>query len=179
MTQTAKTYGDSLYALAQEESLTDRIREDLALVQSLLRENPDYLRLLCAPSLPKQERRQLLDEAFRGSIHLYTLNFLKILCDNGTLSHFKGCCEQFRIRDHRDRNILDVCAVSAVPLRPELREKLCGKLAAMTGKTVELQTRVDESILGGIRLELPDRELDGTVQHHLRQLQKQLHTTVL
>ena len=65
MTRTAKTYGGALYDLAQEEHLEDAILADLAGVRAVLDENPDYLLLLCTPSVPKEERRGLLDEAWR------------------------------------------------------------------------------------------------------------------
>ena len=63
MTETAKMYGGSLYDLAAEEGLETRILGELDEVQQLLKQNPDYLRLLSTPSIPKKERCGLLDEA--------------------------------------------------------------------------------------------------------------------
>ena len=54
MTQTARVYAGALYDLAGSEGLEDRILGDLALFSQLLRENGDYLRLLCTPSIPKK-----------------------------------------------------------------------------------------------------------------------------
>lgn len=179
MTQTAKTYANALYDLAKDEQLVDKIRADLALMQSMFSENPTYLRLLSSPSLPKAERKALLDEAFSSSVHAYSLNFVKMLCDNGTLSAFSGCVRQMRNRYNEDHHILDVCAISAIEIPAPLQEKLIARLCAITGKTVELRTRIQPEILGGIRLELPDRQLDGTVQGHLSALQKQLRELVL
>lgn len=177
--RTANTYAGALYDLAAEEALTDTIRDDLALVSGLLQENPDYLRLLCTPSIPKKERCGLLDTALRGRVHDYTLHFLMLLCENGTLSQFSDCARAYRARYHEVHDILDICAVSAMPLSDALREKLQARLEAVTGKRVELTMRVDPALIGGLRLELPDRQLDGSVQTHLRQLQKQLRETVL
>lgn len=179
MTRTAKTYGGALYDLAREEQLETVILHDLLGIAEVLKSEPDYLRLLCTPSIAKDERRGLLDEAWRGRIHLYTLNFLKLLCDNGTLRELSGCTEEFRRRYNAAHGILEVRAVTAVALAPALREKLRRKLEEMTGKTVELSTRVDENVLGGVMLELPDRQLDGTVASHLEQIQKILRNTVI
>ena len=179
MTQTAKTYANALYDLAKEEALTERIRDDLALIRSLFSQNAEYLRLLSSPALGKAERKKLLDEAFSSSVCEYSLNFVKMLCDNGTLSHFSACCTQFCIRYNEDHNILDVCAISAIELSDELKDRLCARLEKLLGKTVELRTRVEPDILGGIRLELPERQLDGSVRNHLRTLQKQLRELIL
>lgn len=179
MTRTAKTYGGALYDLAQEEHLEDAILADLAGVRAVLDENPDYLRLLCTPSVPKEERRGLLDEAWRGNVHPYVLNFMKLLCDNGTLRELPGCAREYRRRHHADHGIMEVCAVTAVPMKPELQEKLRARIESLTGKTVELTSRVEERILGGVRLELPDRQLDGTVAYHLEEIQRILRNTVI
>ncbi len=85
MTEIARMYGGSLYDLAAEEGLETRILDELDEAAKLIRDDPEYLRLLSTPSIPKKERCGLLDEAFRGQVHLYVLNFLKILCENGTL----------------------------------------------------------------------------------------------
>ena len=141
MTRTAKTYGGALYDLAQEEHLEDAILADLAGVRAVLDENPDYLRLLCTPSVPKEERRGLLDEAWRGNVHPYVLNFMKLLCDNGTLRELSGCAQEYRRRYNAAHDILEVRAVTAVALRPELLERLRAKLEAQTGKRIELSSR--------------------------------------
>ena len=80
MTETARMYGGSLYDLAAEEGLEARILGELDEAVALFKANPDYLHLLSTPSIPKKERCGLLDEALRGQVHLYVLNFLKILC---------------------------------------------------------------------------------------------------
>ena len=85
MTETARMYGGSLYDLAAEEGLEARILGELDEAVALFKANPDYLHLLSTPSIPKKERCGLLDEALRDQVHLYVLNFLKILCEKGTL----------------------------------------------------------------------------------------------
>ena len=52
MTQYARLYGGSLYDLAAEENLTDAIGEQMKEIRNLFRENPDYVKLLCEPSVP-------------------------------------------------------------------------------------------------------------------------------
>ena len=91
MTRTAKTYGGALYDLARSEQLDDAILQDVSGVMTVFDANPDYMRLLCTPSIPKEERRGLLEEAFGAAVHPYVLSFMKLLCDNGTTWEFPGC----------------------------------------------------------------------------------------
>lgn len=179
MTRTARTYGGALYDLALEEQLTQELLAQLDGVCAVFAGEPDYLRLLCTPSIAKDVRRTLLDEAWQGRVHPYILNFMKLLCDNGTLRELSGCAREFRRRYNADNGIVEVRAVTAVELKPALREKLQKKLEAVTGKQIELHTRVDADVIGGVRLELAGEQLDDTVACHLAQVQKLLKSTAV
>lgn len=179
MTELAKRYGGSLYDLAVEEGLESRLLQELDLAVEIFHREPDYLRLLSTPNIPKKERTALLDEAFGSSAHPYLVNFLKILCDEGALRELAGCARAYRVRYNSDHGIVEVTAVSAVELDDAAREKLRAKLAAMTGKTIELTVRVDPAVLGGIRLDMEGTRLDGTVRHRLDALRADIANVML
>lgn len=179
MTQTAQTYGESLYELAREEQLEGEILSQLQEVLDILGENPRYVTLLSSRSIPKKERCGALDESFRGQIHPYLLNFMKILTENGTISQLPGCEEAYRRYYNEEHGIVEVTAITAIPLSQPLQEKLRARLETCTGKTILLHNRVDAGILGGIRLDMDGRSLDGSVQNRLDSLRTALHDMVL
>ena len=74
MTQIARLYGSSMYDLAAEEQLTDTVLEQMQTIRQLFRENPDYVKLLSEPSIPKEERTKLLDTAFGTEAERYLVN---------------------------------------------------------------------------------------------------------
>ena len=179
MTETARMYGGSLYDLAAEEGLEARILGELDETVALFKANPDYLHLLSTPSIPKRERCGLLDEALRDQVHLYVLNFLKILCEKGTLRELSGCARAYRVRYNQAHGILEATAISAVPLTEQQRAALHAKLESLTGKTIDLKTKVDAKVLGGIRLDIEGTELDGTVQNRLASLRRDIAAVTL
>ena len=179
MTQAANTYAQALYDLAKDEGLGARILEELSVLKTVFTENPQYSKLLSIPDLPKQERCDILDQAFRGKVHPYVLNFMKILTEKGYMRHFADCCRLFRQQYNKDKGILPVVAVTKLPLSDELRRKLTDKLTVVTGKTIDLECRVDPECLGGVRLELDGIQVDGTVRHRLDEIRKLLKNTVL
>ena len=179
MTEIAKMYGGSLYDLAAEEGLEPRILGELDEAAAILKGDPAYLHLLSIPSIPKKERCALLDEALRGQVHLYVLNFLKILCEHGTLRELPGCARAYRIRYNAAHGILEATATSAVPLTEEQKTALRQKLEATTGKTIHLAAKVDKAVLGGIRLDIEGTELDGTVQNRLATLRRNIAAATL
>ncbi len=179
MTEIARMYGGSLYDLAAEEGLDTRILGELDEVVTLLKANPDYLHLLSTPSIPKRERCGLLDEALRGQVHLYVLNFLKILCEKGTLRELPGCARAYRVRYNEAHGILEATATTAVAMTPEQEKSLHEKLEKLTGKTIDLKTKVDAKVLGGIRLDIEGTELDGTVRSRLAALRRDIASVTL
>lgn len=170
MTKLEQVYGGSLYALAEEEGRTKEILQELRQISGLFRENPDYVQFLSTVSIAKEARCKALDEAFGGRVEPYVLNFMKLLCENGYMNRFDGCVKEYIRLYNRDNDIVQVCAVTAVPMGTELKEALREKLQAVLGKTVELESKVDKACVGGVRLELPDRRLDGTVKNRLDKL---------
>lgn len=172
MTEIGKRYGTSLYELAAEEGLTERILAELDIAVHAMQE-PDYLRLLMTPSIPKKERCGLLAQAF-SQAHPYTLNFLMLLCEAGILPELPACERAYRDRYNQDHNILEVLAISAVALDESTRSRLIQKLQSVTGKTITLTEKIDPSILGGLRLDFAGVRLDGTVQGRLDRLRSEI-----
>jgi len=179
MTDAAKNYGGALYELARDEGVSAQLLGEITVLNESFCAEPGFLRLLSAPSIPKQERCQIIDDSFRGKVHPYVLNFLKILTEKGYIREFEGCCQVYRSRYNSDNGIIPVTAVTAVPLADALREKLLGKLTQVTGKQIDLTCRVDPNTLGGVRLDFDGKQVDGTVRRRLDDIRSILSSTVL
>lgn len=179
MTQVGSVYGEALYSLALEESLTEGILAELTVLDGCFRENPDFLRLLSSPNLSKQERCAIVDNSFRGKVHGYVLNFLKILTEKGCIKHFADCRKAYESHYNLDNGILPVTAVTAVPMTEDQAARLKQKLEQITGKHIDLVNRIDSSILGGVRLDYDGKRLDDTVSHRLDKVRSLLANTVL
>ena len=179
MTQRAVTYAQALYDLAKDENLGKTILEELAVLKTVFVDTPQYSKLLSAPDIPKQERCSVLDEAFRGKVDPYVLNFMKILTEKGYIRYFSECCQAYREQYNEENGVLPVCAVTAVELTEDQTAKLKAKLEKITGKTVELVNRTDPTCLGGVRLDYDGRQVDGTIKNRLDSIHGLLKNTVL
>ena len=179
MTEAGSVYGESLYQLAKEESLTAQVGQQLTALREGFRQEPDFIRLLSSPNLTKAGRCQILDDSFRDKVHPYVLNFLKILTEKGYMHHFSHCCEAYTRHYNEAHNILSVRAVTAVPMTDRQKDALTQKLTRITGKTILLDSRVDCSCLGGVRLDYDGQRLDDTISHRMASIRDLLKNTVL
>ena len=179
MTQIANVYAQGLYTLAAEEGLCRQILEQLKVLDASFAQEPAFQRLLMAANLRKDERCKILDDSFRGKVHPYVLNFLKLLTEKGYIRHFSDCYRAYQEQYNEDNGILPVYAVSAVALTADQSARLTEKLSKLTGKTVSLTNRIDPACLGGVRLDYDGKRIDGTVQSRLDALSTLLKNTVL
>ena len=179
MTTATSLYGQSLYDLAAEEGLTEEILKQMEVVEAIFRENPDYITLLLEPSIPRRERLGLVEEAFKDQLHPYLLNFLMILLENSLLRGFSSTYRTYREAFNKDHGIAEATVTSAVALTESQVKALTERLEEMSGKTVQLKQKVDSSVLGGLRVEIEGKLLDGTVMGRLADLRKKVSETVL
>lgn len=179
MTQVGINYAQALFDLAVAEGVSDRIGQQMEALRKGFAEEPAFLRLLCAPNVAKQERCQLIDACFRGKLHPYVLNFLKLITEKGYARYFDDCCRAYEMLYNKANGILPVCAVTAIPLKQPQLQKLTEKLCGLTGKTVILTNRVDSGCLGGVRLNYDGKQIDSTVKCRLEAVASVLKNTVL
>lgn len=169
----AADYGRALFELARQEHREGEIGEEMAGVRAILEQQPAYARLLDSPALPKEQRLSLLEEAFSG-LSLYHLNFLKILCEKHAVNQYAACAQIYGQLYDQAHGILRATAITAVAMSKAQQAALSKKLAAMTGKRVELSNVVDPRVLGGVTLRFGGVQLDGSLQARLEELRQSL-----
>lgn len=179
MSSVGTIYGQALYSLAKEEGLANAVLQQMTALDESFRAEPEFIRLLCAANLTKDQRCGIVDESFRGKVEQCLLNFMKLLTEKGYLRHFSDCCKVYREQYNVDHGILEVRAVTAAPLTEQQHDRLRDKLAGITGKTVALICSVDPQCLGGVRLDYDGKRLDDTLQHRLDNIRALLADTVL
>jgi len=171
-------YAAALFEVGEEENCLDSLWEELLQLRAVMEENPDYLKLLQAPMLPKEEKLRLLSGVFEGKLSTYARNFLEILTVKGRMDHFYQVMEEFKTLYHQKNNIQEAVAVTAVPLNEELAGKLTAKLEEMTGKKILLENRVDPSILGGVVIKMDNDQIDASVRSRLEGLRRQISAII-
>ena len=178
-TEVQREYGGALWLLACDEDCADALLADVRALQDVLAGEGDYLRLICAPNILLDERLRLLDEAFRGKVHAYMLNFMKLLAERGHFAFLPDCLSEFCRRYDKANNIENVTVVSAVPLTKEQKAAIGQKLSQRLEKNVRLTAKVDPSLIGGIRIETENTALDGSVRQRIDAIRQTLHQSIL
>ncbi len=161
-----REYAEALFMLAAEENCKDEIGEALSVIETTFLENPAYMELLSSPAVSVEERLALIEQAF-SSLPQYAVSFLKLLCERMYLKSFPEMVKTYRELLEDAGNVSVAKVTGAVELTGEELTELTRKLEAMSGHTVQVETAVDESLLGGIVIEIDGKVIDASLRRRL------------
>lgn len=167
-----RRYTRALFGVAQRDRLVDRVGDDLQAFEAVLRSEPRLRRVLKAPIIPEQQKRDLVRSAFAGKMDDLTLRFVEMVIRKNREEILDDVPAEFQRLSYAMSNVIPVQVTSAVPLEPAEREALSKSLSVRTGKKVLLDERVDPELMGGALLRIGDTIIDGSVRGQLRLLRK-------
>lgn len=167
MMQTDREYAEALFMLAAEERNVEEYFSSLFTVRELVEENPEYLDFLSSPAVPLKERLSAIDEAYENIFPEYVVSFLKLLCENGRIKTVTAAIDEFEKLMMAFANRTIAVVTSAAPLDDEQKQKLCAKFEKVTGKSIQAVYAVDESLIGGLKVEVEGKTYDGSIKHRL------------
>ena len=170
MVQTEREYAEALFSLAAEEQAAEKYLECLQSIKQLAQENPDYIEFLNSPAIPLSERLSAVDEAFEGNMPEYVVSFIKLLCESGKIRTIYGCIDEFAklVMAFSGRTFANI--YSAVALNDEQKSAMIRKLESITGKIVDPIYIIDESLIGGVKVEVDGKTFDGSIKHRLGEI---------
>jgi len=167
----ARVYADALFRAAKEDSKLDAIREQLGEFADALSEDREMQLFLFSPYFSSQEKMEGLRKAVSGAEPEF-MNFLELLLEKHRMPvifRIRRVFEELWAKENRQ---LEVTVTSAVELDPSVAEKIGREIERQTGQAVELQSRVDRDILGGLVLRVGNMVLDASLRNRLEKLRK-------
>ena len=171
-------YASALFSVAEQEGCADTVYTEITAVAAAMSENPQYKTLLDTPSLPKEKKLSLIDEAF-SSLSEYTLNTLKILCER-RLAHVIPALARAYGEIYDDaRGITRVVAETAVPMSEEQARALAQRLGAELKREIIAKNEVTPAMLGGVKLRYSGLQIDGSVKTRLDRLSASIKDVIV
>jgi F-type H+-transporting ATPase subunit delta len=171
----ARVYAKALFEAAKDLGKLDTIRDQLGQFVDALNENQEMQLFLFSPSFSSAEKIEALDRAVTDAEPEF-LNFLELLLEKGRIPVIFRIQRQFNAMWDKENKRLGVTVTSAVELDPEVTKRISDEIEEQTGNTVELTSRVDPDILGGLVVQVGNMILDTSIQNRLEKLRKSVAT---
>lgn len=179
MADVAKEYGQALFELAEEEHIDGLILDELRVLRQILKSNPDLLKLLDAPNINLEDRIKVIDNIFKGKMHVYLCSFLKLMTERRHSPEIFSCLDEYEECYSNKNAIIEAHVSSAVELSETQKESLFEKLREKAGKNVVVKYHVEPELLGGIRVNMDGKLFEGTVRARLDELRNSLKKETL
>jgi ATP synthase F1 delta subunit len=167
-------YGSALYEAADDLGEIDFFRDEIAELGSLFKEYPDFFRLLAAPTLDLASRKKIAEETFAGKVRPAVLNFIYVLIDKRRIGQFGGIARSFETVCDDRNGITKGLIYSAVPLSEVQIAEFEKQTSRLMQKDVSLENKVDESLIGGVKIYLEGKLIDASVRSQLDELKEKL-----
>ncbi|HTX30507.1 MAG TPA: ATP synthase F1 subunit delta [Solirubrobacteraceae bacterium] len=173
MEEIAEVYARALFEVAQERDKLDEVHEQLGEFADAIDENRDMARFFFSPYFSAQEKKEALHKTVKGADEA-VMNFLEALLERHRMPVI------FRIRDRFDamweeeNKLLPVEVTSAIELDKKIINEIGKTIGEQVDRKIELSSKVDPEILGGVVLRVGNFILDASIRHRLEQLRKQV-----
>ena len=171
MEEIARVYAEALFDASKEDGKLDVVREQLGEFADALESSDELQLFFFSPHVSSAEKVEGLGRALDGA-EPELVNFLELLIEKGRMTELFRIRREFDVIWKRERRQIDVTVTSAAELDPAVVEKIGEEIERQTGQEVDLASRVDEEILGGIVLQVGNMVLDASIRSRLEKLRK-------
>lgn len=163
----ARRYARAAYKLSHARGNAEDVLEELDAFAALLRDNEELRRMLGHPGIPVAEKQAVVEKVVADET---TRDFLRFLMERDRLALLPAVLAEFWGEYRRDAGIIAAEIKSAAPVPEDLRKRLAAAIERMTGKKVELEAVLDESVIGGVSLRIGDQVIDATLATRLDEI---------
>jgi F-type H+-transporting ATPase subunit delta len=171
MQDAAHVYAEALFEVAEAKGELDAVREGLGRFADAVGAERDLQVFLFSPHFSTAEKREGLRRAVSGA-EPELLNFLELLIEKHRMPEVLRIRRRFEELCKRAEGRIDVTVTSAVELDPAVVAKIGEEIERQTGRKVELASRVDEEVIGGVVLQVGNMVLDASIRNRLEKLRK-------
>lgn len=174
----ARVYARALFDIGVDTGTVGTISDELHAVHNAIGELDPALRgFFTFPQFRREDKRRIINLAFEGKVSRPVLGVLHVLIEKRRESLLDNVVDEFDVYRDKHEGVVQATITTARKLEADLADALRAALEQQIKKKVVLHERVDPEVLGGIRVNLGDAVLDGTVRRSLQDMRRSLAAT--
>ena len=165
-------YAQAILAVASAESNGAQVEDEIYRFSQVLQSSDELKSTLSDASIPSARRQQIVEDLLDGQATQTTVALVSMVVAAGMGSDIKAIADKVvgLGAESRDKAVAEVYSV--VDLSSDQQHRLAAALKSATGKDVEMKIIIDESVMGGLLVQIEDEVIDGTVRTRLKQLRE-------
>jgi F-type H+-transporting ATPase subunit delta len=173
MEEIAEVYSRALFDVAQENDILDDVHDQLGQFADELDENRDMQVFFFSPYFSSQEKKDGIGKMLEGANEHFQ-RFLELLAERHRMPAIFRIRRDFDALYAEERKLLPATITSAVELDKDTLKEIARKIEENTGRKVDLTTKVDPHVIGGLVMRVGNMVMDGSIRARLERLRKQV-----
>jgi len=174
----AGRYAAALFEIAEERKQLDEVATDTSTVSILMADSADLRRLLASPVIAREDQwRALAALLEKAGLSELTRNFVGVVAQNRRLFVLENICAAFHDLLAISRGEISAEVSTVFPLSESQRQALKQELRKSIGSRVVLNTKTDQTLLGGMVVKFGSRMVDSSLKTKLQRLEFSLKGT--
>lgn len=170
----ANRYAKSLIDLAIEKGQLENIFADMQWLQSVCKSSREFVTVLRSPVIKADKKEKIVEAVTKGTVGEITTAFIRLMIRKSRESYLPEVAAAFITQYKKHKNIYTVKLTTAVPVSDSLKNEIIDHIRANSEmRTIELETVVNEKLIGGFVLQAGDRLVDGSVLYDLQTIARQ------
>ena len=170
----ATRYAKSLLGLAIERGELEKVFTDMQWLQSVCKSNRDFINMLRSPIIKSDTKGKIVKSVAGNNIGSLTDTFIHLLISKGRESELPEIASSFIHQYKEVKKIYTVKLTTASPVSDELKKSIVDHIKSTTEmQNIELETAVNEDIIGGFVLQTGDKMVDASIAYDLQEIARQ------
>ena len=171
----SKTYGDALLEIAKEEKRVDLLLEEVTAVMAILKDNPEFSKLMNNPRISVDEKQTVMSNVFEGRISNELMGFFSMIVNKGRYDHIDEILTYFQDEVKKIKGIGVAYVTTPLELSDAQKKNVEKKLLETAGfKQMEMHYDIDSELVGGMRIRIGDRVVDSSIHTKILKMQQDM-----
>ena len=176
--KTARIYAKALYESAIQANALENIYADVENLQSVKLSKVKEAECFCSPIIDFKTKKEILETlAKKMNLHTQTLNFLKILTENGEFKILELILQDFRELYNQKHEIAEIVVETIKELSTAQDKLLKEKLSALFEQKIKLIYQIRPEILGGLIIKSGTTLIDLSLKNQLKKIEQLMKGT--
>lgn len=173
----AKRYSRALFSVARQEDSIDLYLEQLKKFLKICDINSNLFPTLANKGFDMAARLRILDQVLKQTdLSQYVRNFLALLIRKGRMELMHHILDEYETITHQMMNRGVMTVVSAIELPQDQYDALVEHFSHQTKQKMNLRKKIDQKVLGGVRVHIGDSVFDYTLKNQLEAIQHRMLT---
>lgn len=174
MEEAVSRYAAALVSLAKEEGKLEEYKLAVLSMKETFAQNPELLKLLKSYFVCEENKNKVIDELTKDFGLKNLTNFIKLLVIKHKIYLFKDIANEITKGINFELDVYEGFVYSTEPLEKSKILEISQVISKKIGKKVELKNKLDERLIGGVKVVVHDRVFDGSIKYKLETMKEQL-----